>query len=277
MDRPYIAHLIVHTHWDREWYSPFQTFRMRLVRLLDRVLSLLEEEAGLPYFHLDGQTIPLLDYLEIRPENEARLRRLVASGRLLVGPWFILPDEFLVSGESHIRNLLLGHRIARDFGHVMRTGYIPDTFGHISQLPQIFQGFNLDTTFWFRGLSGDEYAAELWWEAPGPSDARSRVLLNRLPEYIGYSNACALLPEPAAAVAELECIVRAEAERATTRHLLVMIGTDHLEPRDDLPHLLELANTRSSLAEYRFSTLEQYAAMVLDEVAAEQLATVRGE
>ena len=273
MDKPYIAHIVAHTHWDREWYSPFQTFRMRLVRLLDRVIHLLDTSPDFKVFNLDGQVIPLLDYLEIRPEAEPRLRELIRSRRLLVGPWFLLPDEFLTSGEALVRNLLSGQRIANDYGHVMASGYIPDTFGHNSQLPQILQGFGLDTTYWWRGLSGDEYRSEIWWESPDGS----RVLLNKLPEYCGYSNACALYADPSSAAEELENIVRTEMERATTRHILIMIGTDHLEPRDDLPQLIAMANERSKIAKYVFSSLEDYALAVLEEVNPKGLTVTTGE
>jgi len=272
-NKPFTAHVVAHTHWDREWYNTFQVFRMRLVRLIDRLLGLLEEQPGFHAFTLDGQVIPLLDYLEIRPENEARLRALVAGRQLLVGPWYLLPDEFLVSGEALVRNLLIGRRIASDFGRCMNLGYIPDTFGHIAQLPQILRGFGLETTCWWRGLSGDEYQSELWWEAPDGS----RVLLHKLPEYSGYSSACALYPDAEAAVQELEAIVRTEAQRAATRHILVMAGTDHLEPRADLPRLIELANQRSTIAEYILSDIEQYSQAVLNEIDAGKLATTCGE
>ncbi|HYD47243.1 MAG TPA: hypothetical protein VEB21_02785, partial [Terriglobales bacterium] len=111
--------VVPHTHWDREWYQTFQDFRCRLVRLTDRLLDLLERDPSFSHFHFDGQTIVLEDYLEVRPENRPRLRRLIATGRIAVGPWYVLPDEFLVSGESLIRNLQIGHRIAAQFGPVL--------------------------------------------------------------------------------------------------------------------------------------------------------------
>src|SRR5512139_2022199 len=125
------AHLIVvpHTHWDREWYQPFQQFRARLVRLMDRLLTTLEADPAFAHFHLDGQTIVLEDYLEIRPHNRDRLRRLVKAGRIAIGPWYVLPDEFLVSGESVIRNLQIGCHLAGQFGAPLRVGYLPDQFG----------------------------------------------------------------------------------------------------------------------------------------------------
>ena len=98
MERDYTMHVVSHTHWDREWYKPFQHFRMRLVDLTDGLLKLLETDPEYKVFTFDGQTIVLEDYLEIRPENEERLRKLVNEGRIIIGPWYNQPDEFLISG-----------------------------------------------------------------------------------------------------------------------------------------------------------------------------------
>ena len=106
--------VVSHTHWDREWYLPFQLYRIKLVRLIDRLLAILENDPRYAYFMLDGQTVILEDYLEVRPERRAALEGHITSGRVLAGPWYILPDEFLVSGESIIRNLQRGHRLAGD-------------------------------------------------------------------------------------------------------------------------------------------------------------------
>jgi alpha-mannosidase len=107
--------VVPHTHWDREWYLTFQQFRMKLVATVDAVLDIMERDPGYARFLLDGQTIILDDYLEVRPENAARLQWLAREGRILVGPWYIQPDEFLVSGESLVRNLLRGRRMAREW------------------------------------------------------------------------------------------------------------------------------------------------------------------
>ena len=113
--------IVPHTHWDREWYSPFQTFRLRLVDLLDDLLPRLDADPSYAHFMLDGQMAVVDDYLAVRPEAEATLRRLVASGRLSVGPWYILMDEFLVSGETTVRNLQRGIDRAAAFNGSMAT------------------------------------------------------------------------------------------------------------------------------------------------------------
>ena len=136
-------HVISHTHWDREWYLTFQQFRLKLVHLIDKLLDILDEDPDFKYFMLDGQTIVLDDYLLIRPEMDFVLRGHIQSGRILIGPWHILPDMFLVSREVHIRNLLAGGRTTRKFGPKMPIGYIPDPFGHPGQVPQILSGFGI--------------------------------------------------------------------------------------------------------------------------------------
>ena len=133
--------VVPHTHWDREWYLPFEAFRARLVRMMDALLALLDRDPEYKHFVLDGQTIPLDDYLEIRPERRADIERLVKAGRLLIGPGYVLPDEFLIGGESHIRNLQFGLRSATAYGGAMMVGYSPDAFGHIAHLPAILRGF----------------------------------------------------------------------------------------------------------------------------------------
>ena len=232
------VHLIVvpHTHWDREWYQPFQEFRQRLVRLTDRLLALLERDPAFTHFHFDGQTIVLEDYLEIRPENRARLRRLIRNGRVAVGPWYVLPDEFLVSGESIIRNLIIGHRVAGEFGRPLQLGYLPDQFGHIAQMPQVLKGFGIDGAVVWRGVGADVDRSEFLWEAPDGS----RLFAVYLPR-AGYSNGRSLPEEPAALRARLLALLEEYAPYRRTDVQLVMNGTDHQEPQEGLPAALPQA------------------------------------
>ena len=144
--------IVPHTHWDREWYKSYQEFRLNLVDMFDTLLALLESDDSYPYFMLDGQMAVVDDYLEVRPENEERIRALATAGRISMGPWYILMDEFLTSGETIIRNLQMGLRRAAAFGGAMDVGYLPDMFGHIAQMPQILRlaGFT-DAVVW-RGV-----------------------------------------------------------------------------------------------------------------------------
>ncbi len=234
MTRP--AYLIAHTHWDREWYRTFQQFRLDLVRTVDRVLDTLEQDPAFTHFLLDGQTIVLDDYLAMRPERAAALRRHIASGRLAVGPWYCHPDLFLVSGESLLRNLMLGLRMARSYGRALMVGYAPDQFGHTGQLPQILRGVGIDSAVVWRGVDNRTTQNESWWEAPDGS----RVFLALLAQ--SYSNA-QMLPLNAGALAtRLRQFCDLLAPGATGPGVLLMNGGDHLPIQPDLPALLDQAN-----------------------------------
>ncbi|MGI3199280.1 hypothetical protein ACRJ4W_12955 [Streptomyces sp. GLT-R25] len=130
------AVFVPHFHWDREWYEPFQVFRHRLVTALDTVLETAEANPDFR-FTVDGQMAAIEDYLEMRPENRDRLVALVTEGRIAIGPWLILLDEFLCSGETIVRNLQMGWAAAANLGGAMPIGYLPDMFGHVAQMPQI--------------------------------------------------------------------------------------------------------------------------------------------
>ncbi len=248
--QPIHVHVVSHTHWDREWYLTYEQFRLRLVGLIDRLLDLMEARPDFRYFHLDGQTIVLEDYLEIRPHQEERLRRLIREGRILVGPWYDMPDEFLVSGESIVRNLALGHRIASRFGTPMPVGYLPDLFGHVAQMPQILRQFGLDNAVLWRGFGGPK--AEYWWDAPDGS----RVLMLHLPP-AGYCNALRLHLDPDRMIERARCAIDAEALRTSTGQILLMNGVDHVEPHAAILDLIEQAGaaTGHSVAH---STLPAY-------------------
>ncbi|MEK7667445.1 MAG: alpha-mannosidase, partial [Gemmatimonadota bacterium] len=142
---PRLAFVVSHTHWDREWYLPFHRFRVRLLDIVGRVLDALEKGGDFRHFLLDGQAIVLEDYLALRPGDEDRIRRLVQAGRLSIGPWYVLPDEFLISSEATVRNLLIGHQVCGRFGAVQKVGYMPDSFGHVAQVPQLLRRAGIDS------------------------------------------------------------------------------------------------------------------------------------
>src|SRR5258706_8821627 len=264
-------HVVSHTHWDREWYLTREQFRFRLVALVDRLLDLLDADPNYKYFHLDGQTIVLEDYLEIRPEQEPRLRKAIEDGRILIGPWYVMPDEFLVTGESLGRNLIRGHRISRDFGAPMPVGYLPDLFGHVGQMPQIWRQFGLDNTMWWRGFGGTN--AEYWWEAPDGS----RVLMMHLPPE-GYCNATRIVFDPDAMMARAAEKIGYERARTRVGQALLMNGVDHVEPHTAIPALIDKL---SAIADQRarHSTLPAYVAAVRAAVESSRpdLDTVVGE
>lgn len=251
------AVIVSHTHWDREWYRPFQSFRYRLVEVVDQVLKILASDPEFRHFTLDGQTIILEDYLALRPQREAELRQHVQSGRLLIGPWYVLPDEFLVGAESTVRNLMLGRKVCQRFGARMAVGYIPDPFGHISQLPQILTLCGIDSAVFRRGLSHEP--TELWWEAPDGS----RVLVIYLRD--GYGNAAFLPTDLPGFVNAIRCLVaNLTPYSAIKSHVLLMNGNDHTPPRPDLPALIRAANAQLEDIQLYHGTLPQFIQLVKD-------------
>ena len=269
---PTQVHVISHTHWDREWYLTREVYRLRLIDLIDGVLDRMDREPEFTFFHLDGQTIVLEDYLEVRPDQKERLRQRITEGRLLVGPWYVMPDMFLVSGEALVRNLAMGHRISESFGKVMRAGYTPDPFGHVAQMPQILAGFGLDNAVLWRGFGGPK--AEYIWEGLDGT----RTLLLHLPRE-GYCNAfrLPLLPD-ATRAASAAAVVDGEASRSSVSSVLLMAGVDHTEPHPKLMKLIEEIGAAEGITA-TLSTLPAYVASVRDAVMKSELAleVVRGE
>lgn len=262
-------HVISHTHWDREWYRPFQVFRARLVGLIDDLLDLMDAQPEYAFFHLDGQTALLKDYLEIRPEQEPRLKRLIGEGKILVGPWYTQPDEFLVSGEALIRNLLLGRRIATYFGGCMALGYLPDTFGHTGQMPQILAGFGFPAAILFRGISHDHVPSAFTWRG---TDGTA-ILTIKMPDETAYSNFFYGLQSTLAAGSPIDWAVadRQLAElrsisesTAVSDHLLWMDGVDHVYPNPKTPALIAHANAVLPGTHVIHSTLPAYVQATLE-------------
>jgi len=145
--------IISNTHWDREWVYASAETRLLLLEFMDNLLDLLDEQPEYHSFTMDSQTLCVQDYLDFRPERRPQVERHVRSGRLLVGPWCSLPEEYIVNGESVVRNLLIGHRVADDLGGVTKVGYTPFGYGQTSQMPQIYQGFDIDTIIFYRGIN----------------------------------------------------------------------------------------------------------------------------
>jgi alpha-mannosidase len=250
---PTTIHLVPHTHWDREWYRPFQSFRMQLVDLVDRVLEMLEAEPDFA-FTLDGQLATIDDYLEIRPEQEERLRSHVASGRLAIGPWQILMDEFLVSGETLVRNLERGWARAEAFGGPMRAGYLPDMFGHVAQMPQLLRRAGLADAVVWRGVPAAIDRHAFRWESPDGSWVRAEYLP------AGYGNAAGMFAAPDRLDAAAGRFLEWAAPWFDGDPVLAMYGTDHTAPVPELAGLVSRLNEVHAASAMRIDTLAGYLA-----------------
>ncbi|GIF63438.1 alpha-mannosidase [Asanoa ishikariensis] len=256
------AVFVPHFHWDREWYEPFQVFRHRLVEAFDVVLATAKEDPSFR-FTVDGQTAAILDYLEIRPERADEVRALAESGRLALGPWYILLDEFLCSGETIVRNLQFGWSDANALGRAMPLGYLPDMFGHVAQMPQILRRAGITDAALWRGVPGSVAGHAFWWEAPDGSAVRTEFLFD------GYDNGLDVILVPAVIDRALDDYSRMTAERWGNDPVLAMVGTDHAAPDPRLGQWLRAADRGIQIA-----TIEEYVtAHARDEVRE----TVRGE
>lgn len=147
-----IAYL--HTHWDREWYREFEVFRLRLVNVFDNILEYLQEGL-IPSFYFDGQVSALLDYLEVRPENEQVIKDLIKKKKLFIGPFYCLVDEYLTDGICFRKNLEIGLKIAKSFGCKDFVGYFADTFGHSENVSKILKEYGIDRAVVWRGCPKD--------------------------------------------------------------------------------------------------------------------------
>jgi len=269
-DAPRAVYLVSHTHWDREWYQTAHEFQVDLERVVAGVLAALEPggEPELRHFLLDGQTIALADYLAVRPEDAGRVAALVAAGRLAIGPWYVLPDELLVSGEALLRNLLIGQQTAAPFGGAQPVGYLPDSFGHIAQLPQLLSGAGIDSFVYTRG--NDDAAAacglEFDWEAPDGS----RVLA--VNQGGGYCNAGGLghaeiwhahtrrAVHPERAVEQVAALFAKLATRSSSAVWLLNNGCDHFPVQREFGRVLAALRAAWPEVEFRSGSLPEYLA-----------------
>ncbi|RCG27512.1 alpha-mannosidase [Streptomyces diacarni] len=245
--------IVPHTHWDREWYLPFQRFRLQLIGLLDTVLERMAQDPR-QRFTLDGQAVAVDDYLQVRPEQRERLTGLVKEGRLAVGPWQILLDEFLCSGESIVRNLELGLRASADMGGAMPVGYLPDMFGHCAQMPQILRGAGLEHACVWRGVPAAVERHAFAWTAPDGTAIRTEYLAAG-----GYGSAAGLFDDPGQ-VAERAGAIAAKLRpwRPDGSPILAMYGSDHTAPAADLADLLERHNAADEHVTLRLATMSEY-------------------
>ncbi|PYE48229.1 alpha-mannosidase [Paenibacillus barcinonensis] len=276
------AHIISHTHWDREWYLPYEKHHMRLVKLVDSLLDQLDKRPDYHSFYLDGQTIIIEDYLQVRPEQKQRLEKYIRSGRIVIGPWYILQDAFLTSGEANVRNMQVGHRDAKRYGTPAKIGYFPDTFGLVGQTPQLMLQSGIDNVFFGRGVkptgfnntvSDDGYESsysELIWEGPDGSKVLGVLFAN------WYSNGNEVPADKAAAQAFWEKKLADAEKYASTSELLFMNGCDHQPIQRDLPQAIRTAEQLFPEVEFVHSNFPEYL-HALRASCTQELSTIRGE
>ncbi len=312
-----VFHVISNTHWDREWRFPFQRNRQMLVDMIDEVLRILTTEPDYRAFHLDSQSIVLKDYLEIRPHKKNLIKKLVKQNRLLIGPWYILPEEFQVGGENLVRNLLIGHKICREMGGVSKIGYSPFSWGQISQLPQIYKDFGIELIMFYRGINSlDSPKAEFIWEgADGTRAVTSRF--STMPRYNFYfyiyrpvvhgesitdveykwsSGGKAFHFADAEQndedyfitvpnenyfkeniIPQVKSIIKDQADDFTTQHVIWMEGHDSSGPNAKTVKIIKDIKHLMQDIDVKHSTLEEYSKALHSAVDKKKLKLVKGE
>ena len=237
-----IAYL--HTHWDREWYREFEVLRLRLVRVFDHILDMLEEEK-IPSFYFDGQVIALLDYLKLKPEREELIRDLIAKKKLFIGPFYCLVDEFLTDGICFRKNLEIGLKIARDFGCSDFVAYLADTFGHSQNVPEILTEFDIDKAVVWRGC-GDIPANFKFGN------------INTVNLIRGYYNDIFSQEKPIREKAEILELNLDKISEKSGNTLLLPIGADHLDVPDNIAIQIERINEYLEDYEIKLGTIFDY-------------------
>ncbi|MBO4345163.1 MAG: hypothetical protein J5833_05380 [Victivallales bacterium] len=256
----YTAHYLSGTHWDREWYRTFQEFRLMFIQLVDGLIDNMEKPDSHSYFHFDGQTCVLKDYTELRPEKRERLAKLLKNGRILVGPWFTMPDLFCPGAEALVRNLLTGRRISHEWGvEPMPVAYTCDMFGHPSQMPQIYNGFGYRHCVLGRGTNEFDTPSYFRWQAPDGSE----VFTFKLQDWTGYG-ACGFIRQALIegdeeeAKKRLDSIIPHEIERCNGTTLCLIDSGDHRPPAPNAEEFMAFVEKHYPDVKVVYSTLPAF-------------------
>jgi alpha-mannosidase len=249
------VYIVPHTHWDREWYETFETFRAQLVELWDELLALTEGDPEFRFL-MDGQSVVIDDYLEIRPQNHERLDAAVRRGQIQVGPWYTLPDEFLVSGETLVRDLQRGIASASAHGGSMLVGYLPDSFGHAAQMPQLYRQFGFRHAAVWRGVPLSIDRVAFVWQAPDGSEVLTAYMGN------SYSHGVDLPTDPDALAVRIANALGAIEPFRPGPDILLMNGNDHVLPQRALSTAVRGASGRLDGTAVRLARLDDYLAVL---------------
>ena len=272
------VHIVSHTHWDREWYLPLERFRQRLVALIDELIGAPAPGGARSVRHsflLDGQTILIDDYLSVRPDRAEELGTLLRSGVLEAGPWYVLADELIPSGEALVRNLLAGRRVLRRFGAVSPPVlYCPDSFGHPAALPELAVGFGLPVVLVWRGFGGKRWPAgdTARWVAPGGATA----VLYHLPRD-GYEFGSHLPVDDEAAAGRWQRMRTELVPRSTSGVMLVPNGADHHAPQLNLDAAVVALERAAGVDGVHGSSLRNFGERLAERALAQRQPIVRGE
>ncbi|WP_061030866.1 mannosylglycerate hydrolase [Vibrio splendidus] len=265
------VHITPHMHWDREWYFTTEESRILLVNNMEEIMNRLESDPEYKYYVLDGQTAVLEDYFAIKPENTERVKALVEAGKLIIGPWYSQTDTMQVSGESIVRNMMYGIRDCMKFGDAMKIGYLPDSFSMSSQLPMIYNGFDITRAMFWRGCSERHGTnkTEFLWQSNDGSEVTAQVLP------LGYAIGKYLPQDEEGLRARLDKYFPVLEKPSVTKDILVPNGHDQMPIQKDIFEVMDKLREIYPDREFSMSRYEEVFEKV--EAARDQLDTIKGE
>ncbi|CQR45844.1 Mannosylglycerate hydrolase [Paraliobacillus sp. PM-2] len=278
------AHIISHSHWDREWYLPFEQHRYYFIKLMNHLIEQFNQKGNaFKSFHLDGQTVLLEDYFAVHPENRDIVKQLIEEKKLYIGPWYILQDAFLTSSEANIRNLQIGLSDTKTYGHASKIGYFPDTFGIYGQAPQILKQANIDTAAFGRGVKPTGFNntvsdttnfespySEMDWQSPDGSKVLGILFAN------WYSNGNEIPADKQEAKAFWDKKLQDAEKYASTNQLLFMNGCDHQPLQKNIPDAIETASALYPDYRFKHSSFDEYIEALQDSLP-DRLQVIEGE
>ncbi|CAH6865353.1 alpha-mannosidase [Vibrio chagasii] len=264
-------HITPHMHWDREWYFTTEESRILLVNNMEEIMNRLESDPEYKYYVLDGQTAVLEDYFAIKPENTERVKALVEAGKLIIGPWYSQTDTMQVSGESIVRNMMYGIRDCMKFGDAMKIGYLPDSFSMSSQLPMIYNGFDITRAMFWRGCSERHGTnkTEFLWQSNDGSEVTAQVLP------LGYAIGKYLPQDEEGLRARLDKYFPVLEKPSVTKDILLPNGHDQMPIQKDIFEVMDKLREIYPDREFSMSRYEEVFEKV--EAARDQLDTIKGE
>ncbi len=263
------VHVVPHMHWDREWYFTTEESRILLVNNMEEIMERLETDENYPFYILDGQTAVLEDYLDVKPEQRERVKKLVKQGKLIIGPWYTQTDEMVVGGESIVRNLLYGINDCKEFGEPMMIGYLPDSFGQSEKLPQILNGFDITRSIFWRGSSerhGTNKHNFKW-----KSESEGEVTAHLMP--LGYAIGKYLPADVEALKKRMSKYMPVLERGAVTDDILLPNGHDQMPIQKDIYEVMDSLKQIYPEKEFFLSRYEN----IFDEIEKVDLDTITGE
>lgn len=275
------VHIVTHTHWDREWYEPLYVHKLRLNKLIKDVIEESKNDK-FKHFWLDGHFIAIEDYLEINKDDEDLLKDLVKSGKLLIGPWYILQDEFLAGNSAQVNNLIIGIEESEKFGKASMIGYFPDSFGNAGQMPQFMKKSGIDTIYFGRGVNttgfnnevSDDYSShhsEIYWQSPDGSKLISVIFSN------WYSNGNEIPLDDEELKTYMDKRLKDANLFASSDEILLMNGCDHQPVQKNIPDIIDKLNAMYDDYEFVHSSLDQYSKDIKKAVDKDKLEVIKGE